>query len=206
MGGPGQDAPHPGLWSSLTPLFFLVMVLRKKDPVGGLSNAGDRQLEDRTEHRAVSLREPWGGPRPHHPETARGWTEEVWTAVLPHREGRDPCALGPALRPCRAAEARGEEAAGLQGTPSLQMAGDTPSLQHCFHTSLSNEPLQAWPGRHQGSPRQVLQAANWGGLPSASSPRGGQRSLSSPGNPPLAIHLCSTRPFLWLLPTHLPKR
>ena len=115
------------LWSSLTPLFFLVMVLWKR-PCWRAQQRGDCQLGEQDRAQGPPCHgESRGGPRPHCPETAWGWTE-VWTggAAAPEGEGTSahraqPCGPAGQLKP---GEGGGSRTAG-DPLPT-DMAGDTP--------------------------------------------------------------------------------
>lgn len=131
LGGPEQT-PHPGPLVILDPPFLLGHGPSEKTLLEGSAMRGPPARKTGRSTGPLSRREPWGGPRPHHPETAWGWTE-VWTggAAAPEREGT-PVPRGQPCGPAGQLKPRGEEAAGLRGTPSLQTWRATlPSLQHC---------------------------------------------------------------------------
>lgn len=81
------------LWSSLTPLFFLVMVLRKR-PCWRAQQCGDHQLggQDGAQGRCPAG-SPGAGPDP---TTQRlpGAGRRSGQAVLPHLRGRGPLCPG----------------------------------------------------------------------------------------------------------------
>lgn len=209
------------LWSSLTPLFFLVMVLWKR-PCWRAQQRGDCQLggQDRAQGPPCHG-EPRGGPRPHCPETAWGWTE-VWTggAAAPEGEGTSahraqPCGPAGQLKPRRGGGSRtaGPHPYRHGGRHSPDCA---PASSTVFPPSLSNKPLQAWLGRHRAPLAKFLRCPAEVGCPRPAAPAGGQRSAAPQAIPPSILSSgppeapwpsTSTpprRPLLWLLP-HTPQ-
>lgn len=206
LGGPEQT-PHPGPLVILDPPFLLGHGPSEKTLLEGSAMRGPPARRTGQSTGPVSLREPWGGPRPHHPETARGWTE-VWTggAAAPEREGT-PVPWGQPCGPAGQLKPRGEEAAGLQGTPSLQTWRATlPASSTVFPPSLSNEPLQAWPGRHQAPLAKFSRRPTEAGCPRPPAPGAGNAAQlprqsapwPSTSTPPETLPVASA--------THLPKK
>lgn len=191
---PGGVALTQALWSSLTSLFFLVMVLRKRPCRKAQQRRDQLRGQDRVQGTAPRGALPGAGRR-------------SGQALLLHLRGRGPLTPGPALWPRRKLKPKREGTAGLpRDPPSLQTCRGTlprlrPSLQHCFPPSLSNERLQAWPdGPQVPSPSSRGAQPRWAALgpqpPRAGSaaqlPRQPSPVLRSERGPP-AVHLHSTR-------------
>lgn len=184
----GGVALTQALWSSLTSLFFLVMVLRKRSFWRAQQPRDQLREQDRVQGTAPRGALPGAGRR-------------SGQALLPHLRRRGPLTPGPALWPRRELKSKGRgRSRTAWGPPSLQTWRGTlprlcPSLQHCFPPSLSNESLQAWPDGNRASLTEFSRCPAEVGCPGPPAPAGGQHSSAPQATlPPSCVLSEAPRP------------